>query len=179
MLMLPGCSLPVVRDVWMNKHNVTVTQLDRGNYIPDVVYCIAPFCRVRTEDENEKWIEQLWTKIGMANSIYNRIRLFNQNGIDNRLLWTIETHNKSFVETLVHNYLHEYHDNTAHRTELFDFDSSEAFDILDQMTRDLQLDKIEEVISITKYDANGVIGSSKKSTAKQSAIQFNNLFAYS
>lgn len=174
--MLPGCSLEQLKDSWMNRYNVSVTNLDKGLGVPDTVYCVVPYVKVMTKNSTIEWFEQFWKKVGQANSIYNRVRLYNQPGIDCRVLWTIETYNKKLLEKQVHDYLRKYHDRTALRTELFSFDSSDAFGLLDQMTDDLQLLKSNAVISVTKYDEFGILGTKEHEVAKEKSLHFHNLF---
>jgi len=174
--MLLGCSAEKLKKTLMSRYSVSATDLDNGNYIPDTVYCVVPYVKVMTKNAVLEWYEQYWKKIGQANSIYNRVRLYNQPGIDCRVLWTIETYNKKLLEKKVHNYLRNYHDKTALRTELFTFDSSQTFDLLDQMVDDLGLLESDSIISITKYDEFGILGTKEHEVAKEKSLHFQNLF---
>ena len=164
-----GCTLQLLKRELMNYYNKTVTDLDRGIGIPHSIYCVKPFFRYQGE-----WLPQDHSKVGKTHSLFNRVRTYCQQGSNVSVLWSIDTKDSKSLEKEVHRYLHNFHDHSAHRTELFLMDCDTAYDMLDQMIIDLKLDKRHDVLAINKFSPHGLNNSKLKETVQKD--MFSELF---
>ena len=150
-----GITLKKLKTTLMEYYGVKSTELDRGyNPVPHTIYCMKPFFL-----HNGTWLPQDHCKIGKSHSLYNRARIYSQTGADIRTLWAIDTNDPEWLEYQVHQYLYEYNAKFqgVHATEVFNLDTSQAYDMLDQMASTLNLEYNSSTIAINKFCETGFL----------------------
>ena len=149
--MQPGMNVETLKKVYMDFYDVTPTQLDKGIGINPCLYMHKSFFRY-----NDVYLPQDFSKVGKANSIYNRMRGQSQSGADVRLLWNIEVKtpfDADRIEDKFKIFACQYNvdKDTAYGTELYEFDTFESITILNSFVEYESLQTNPAVIRINIY----------------------------
>ena len=134
----------------MEFYGVNSTQLDNGEgSVPYSVYCVKNFFY-----HNGEWVAQDTVKMGKSFSVANRVRTYGQSGADVRLLWNIDCVDANFatkLENAVHKQALPHHIQLTHATEMFLLNVQQAYNFLDELEEQFDLENNSRVLRINRY----------------------------